>query len=377
MNRIRFGIVGLRGIGRGHAAAIAASDRANLVAVADIDRDLAREVASAHGANAWPDYLEMVEGEDLDAVVVATPHHLHAPMGMHCLESGLHTFIEKPIANTVSEADALVELAQERGLKLAIGHNYRTFPGNRALKDLLERGAVGRVCRVLWMWLEARPESYYDRDVWRTTWEHAGGGVLMNQASHDIDLLCWMMGDPTEVSAMVANQMHRAEVEDTVIANIRFASGAYCNVQLSTCDRRLNYRQISGEAGTIVYQDEKNHCCPNVWVWIPCKAFMESMLPVVMAVSDLKSIVPCSPSSHKGGANVHRCDDFLSAHAASSLVSFPSVCQTLPGESQGQGVQVRGPFSCDGFCAAYLPREPSGYRSVSSIHADEAVSHGD
>ncbi len=151
-----------------------------------------------------------------------------------------------------------MELAQELGLKLAIGHNYRTFPGNRALKDLTERGAIGRVCRVLWMWLEARPESYYDRDVWRTTWEHAGGGVLMNQASHDIDLLCWMMGDPTEVSAMVANRIHRAEVEDTVIANIRFASGAYCNLQLSTCDRRLNYRQISGEAGTIVYQDDKN-----------------------------------------------------------------------------------------------------------------------
>ncbi len=103
MNRIKFGVVGLRGIGRGHAAAIAASDRADLVAVADVDLGVAREVAYAHGANAWPDYLEMVDEEDLNAVVVATPHHLHAPMGIHCMEAGLHTFIEKPIANTVSE----------------------------------------------------------------------------------------------------------------------------------------------------------------------------------------------------------------------------------------------------------------------------------
>ena len=80
------------------------------------------------------------------------------------------------------------------------------------------------------MWLEARPEAYYDRDVWRCTYEYAGGGVLMNQTSNDLDLLCWMMGDPVDVSAMVSNWGHRAQIEDTAIANIKFSSGAHCNV---------------------------------------------------------------------------------------------------------------------------------------------------
>ena len=126
------------------------------------------------------------------------------------------------------------------------------------IKRLIDAGELGDIYRVLWQWLEARAEAYYERDIWRCTWEHAGGGVLMNQTSHDIDLLCWMMGEPVEVSAMISNWGHRAEIEDTAIANVRFASGAVCNLQLSICDRRLNYRQISGNKGTVIYQDEKN-----------------------------------------------------------------------------------------------------------------------
>ena len=180
MNRLRFGVIGLKGMGGGHVRGIASSDRAELAAVADIDLELARQTAAEHGANAYTDYREMIGSEDLDAVVVATPHHLHGPMGLYSLEAGLHTFIEKPIAVAVSEADRLVEAAQHRNLKLAVGHNYRTFPGNRAMKQLIEEGALGEIYRVLWMWLDTRSEAYYQRDIWRCTWEHAGGGVLMN-----------------------------------------------------------------------------------------------------------------------------------------------------------------------------------------------------
>jgi predicted dehydrogenase len=126
------------------------------------------------------------------------------------------------------------------------------------LKRLLEEGAIGDVHRVFWSWLETRPETYYARDRWRCTWAHAGGGVLMNQVSHDIDLVCWMLGDPVEVSAMIGNWGHAAEIEDTAIASVRFAGGAHASLQFSTCDRRLNFRQIAGDRGTITYQDEKN-----------------------------------------------------------------------------------------------------------------------
>ncbi len=258
LERLRTGVIGVRGIGGRHVQDLADSDLADLVGIADLDQDLAAKLGESHGVKVWSDYRDMVEKENLDAVVIATPHHLHAPMGQYCLEAGLHTFVEKPIANSISEADKMIAAASARNLVLAVGHNYRTFPGNRAMKKLIEEGALGEIYRVLWMWLEARPEGYYDRDIWRCTYEHAGGGVLMNQTSHDLDLLCWMMGDPVEVSAMVSSWGHKAEIEDTAIANIRFASGAHCNVQLSICDRRLNYRQISGDLGTLVYQDEKN-----------------------------------------------------------------------------------------------------------------------
>jgi len=177
-------------------------------------------------------------------------------MALDALSTALHVFVEKPIANRVSEADQMVSLARQKERVLAVGHNYRTFPGNVKLKELLPQ--LGPLYRVLWQWLENRPEAYYNRDIWRCTWRHAGGGVLMNQTSHDLDLLCWLLGEPAEVSAMICNRAHRHEVEDTAIANIRFENDAFVNIQLSTVSHRLNYRQFAGENGTILFQDEKN-----------------------------------------------------------------------------------------------------------------------
>jgi predicted dehydrogenase len=256
MKTLRTAVVGLKGMGRGHLNELAQNPRASLTAVADIDAESAASVAAQHGARSYSDYRALLEKEGLDAVVFATPHHLHAPMALDALAAGLHVFVEKPIAIRVSEADRMVEAAAAKERVLAVGHNYRTFPANLKLKALLPQ--LGSIHRILWQWLENRPESYYDRDIWRATWRHAGGGVLMNQTSHDLDLMCWLFGAPAEVSSMVINRGHKHEVEDTAIANIRFASGALANVQLSTVSHRLNYRQIAGDKGTILMQDETN-----------------------------------------------------------------------------------------------------------------------
>ncbi len=249
-------VVGLRGIGKQHVKAIADHQRTSLVAVADINPELRSNAESEYKAKPYADYREMLDAEKLDAVIFATPHHLHAPMALDALSRDHHVFVEKPIAMRVSEADKMVHIAKEKERVLAVGHNYRTFPGNVRLKELLPK--LGPVYRVFWQWLENRPESYYDRDIWRSTWRLSGGGVLMNQTSHDLDLLCWLLGKPVEVSAMIYNRAHRHEVEDTAIANIRFETGAFANVQLSTVSHRLNYRQFAGENGTILFQDEKN-----------------------------------------------------------------------------------------------------------------------
>ncbi len=258
MNPVSMAVIGLRGMGKVHVNSIVQSPRAELVAVADTNAALATEVAQTHQVRSYTDYHHLLEREQLDAVVVATPHWLHAPMALDIMEAGLHAFVEKPIAIRVSEADHMVRTARENDLVLAVGHNYRTFPGNVKLKEIIDSGRIGPIYRILWQWLENRPEAYYQRDIWRCTWKHAGGGVLMNQTSHDLDLLCWLAGAPTEVSAMVGNWAHQHEVEDTAIASIRFASGAYANIQLSTCSHCLNYRQIFGENGGILFQDERN-----------------------------------------------------------------------------------------------------------------------
>jgi predicted dehydrogenase len=258
MKNLRMAVIGLRGMGRQHVAGIAAHPHALLTAVADLDQENARQIAAAHQARAYADYQEMFAREELDAVAIATPHHLHAPMTLAALEAGLHVLVEKPLAIRISAGDRMVSLAREKGRVLAVGHNYRTFPGNVKLRQIVDSGQLGPIHRILWQWLENRPESYYDRDLWRCTWEHAGGGVLMNQTSHDLDLLCWLFGPPTEVSAAICNRAHRHQVEDTAIASIRFAGGALASVQLSTCDHRLNYRQIAGDHGTLLFQDEAN-----------------------------------------------------------------------------------------------------------------------
>ena len=258
MTDLRIAVVGLKGVGKGHVQALARHPRTDLVAVADVAADAAAQTAEEYGATAYTDYRELLDKQQLHAIVFATPHHLHAPMALDALEAGVHTFVEKPLAIRVSEGDRMVQTARDKNLVLAVGHNYRTFPGNVKLKEILDSGQLGTVHRVLWQWLENRNEAYYQRDIWRCTWRHAGGGVLMNQTSHDLDLLCWLVGRPVEVSAMIANQAHEHEVEDTAIASIRFANSAFANVQLSTYSHRLNYRQITGDNGTILFQDERN-----------------------------------------------------------------------------------------------------------------------
>ena len=258
MTQLNAAVIGVRSMGRSHARSIAQDPRTELVAVADIDEDVARAAVPDQQVRVYTDYRRMLEQENLDVVVIATPHWLHAPMALDALGAGLHTFVEKPIANRVSEADRMIQAAQDKDLVLAVGHNYRTFPANLKLKEIIDSGQIGAIYRVLWQWLENRPEAYYDRDIWRCTWKHAGGGVLMNQTSHDLDLLCWLVGDPVEVSAIIGNWAHQHEVEDTAIANIRFASGACATVQLSTCSQSLNYRQIFGDQGGIILQEERN-----------------------------------------------------------------------------------------------------------------------
>lgn len=256
MDTIRYGVIGLRGVGRVHCETAFDHDRIALAAVADTDDTALEKTVQKYNLKGFTDYRELLDLGLVDAVSLALPHHLHAPVALDCLQAGVHVFVEKPIARRVSEADEMIRVANERDLVLGVRHQYRTFRANQIVKGLIDRGEIGDIMRVLWSWVDFRPESYYNGTGWHASWEKAGGGLLISQFIHDLDLLCWLVGRPVRVSAMVANQLHDVEVEDIVSASMAFENGAMATVEATNSQPRgHSVRQICGTHGTIVMPD--------------------------------------------------------------------------------------------------------------------------
>ncbi len=256
MDSVRYGVIGIKGVGGLHVNLAREHENIELTALVDLDEASVKAQSQELGIRAFTDYREMLNAGIVDAVSIATPHHLHAIIGLECLKAGLHIFTEKPLANRVSDADAMIEAAKARDLKLCVGHQYRTYRTPQTMKHLIDSGAIGNIMRVLWTWIAFRPESYYARAIWRQTWRHAGGGVLMNQTSHDLDLICWLIGEPVQVSAMIGNQFHQIEVEDVVCANMLFKNGAFGSIQLTINQPRgYSIRQIAGDKGALAIPD--------------------------------------------------------------------------------------------------------------------------
>jgi predicted dehydrogenase len=267
MNTVRYGVIGLKRAGMGHVAAALTHDNVEIAAVADVDQPLVSQTATELGCAGFEDYRRMLETGCVDAVSIATPNHLHYPIGLDCLKAGVHIFTEKPFTTRKSEADALIKLANENGLKISVNFSYRTHRSSQLMKEYIDSGALGPIMRVLWTWAHLKPERYYTDDPWRGTIQQSGGGVLMSNASHELDLINWLIGAPKEVSAFVGNQLHDIEVEDSVCASVMFANGAYGSLQF-TANQPPAYsvRQVAGQNGIIVlpnvqslYTDQNDH----------------------------------------------------------------------------------------------------------------------
>ena len=252
-------MIGVGGIGKRHIRSALENSQVELAALADVDQASVHAAAEQLHVPGFTDYRDMLGKGLVDAVSIATPHHLHAIMGLDCLKAGAHVFIEKPLANSVSEADALLDMARSRNRKICVGHQYRTYRLSQTMKSLIDSGVIGRVMRVLWTWGQFRTERYYEHSPWRAAFRHVGGGVLVNHASHDVDLICWMIGRPAQVSAFVGVQLHKAEVEDVVCANVLFENGALASLQFTINQPRgYSVRQVAGDRGIIVVQDVKS-----------------------------------------------------------------------------------------------------------------------
>lgn len=260
---VRMAVIGTGSMGVAHARDIVALDSAELFGVCDSQRTQADTVAETLGTRAYYDYLDLLESSDLDAVIIATPHYSHPAITLAAFERGIHVLVEKPIAVHVNDAARMVaayEVARQKHPNLVFAAMFmqRAYGNWRKIKDLIVTGELGQLIRTTWIitdWF--RTQTYYDNGGWRATWQGEGGGVLLNQAPHNLDLYQWLVGMPQRVTGFAAfGKYHTIEVEDEVTAYFEHENGMIGHFITSTAESPgTNRLEIVGENGKLIYED--------------------------------------------------------------------------------------------------------------------------
>ena len=260
--RIRFGIVGTGGIANTHATGLAAlGDDAELVACCDVDPTRVADFSERWGVqHQFTSARAMLDAGQIDVLCVCTPHPQHADPLVLAAERGIHGVVEKPLAATLADADRALEAAAKHGTMISTMAQRRWFPAAQRIRRAIDEGKMGpRLLlgeSVTEMW---RDEPYYRKDAWRGRWDSEGGGVLMNQAPHNIDFLLWYMGPAEEIFGYWANLNHPyVEIEDNAVAVIRFRSGGLGILKGTLSmnpERRLHGVTLVGDSGATVSLD--------------------------------------------------------------------------------------------------------------------------
>ncbi len=260
MDTVRIGVVGVGNIGTAHARLLAAGKIEGAALTAVCDRDAARREYAENTflVPAFSQLSDMLNSGLVDAVLIATPHPLHAAMAAQVLQSGLHVLVEKPVDIAVSRARKLDELAQKTGRVFGMMFNQRTDPLFQKAREMVQSGVLGELKRTVWVvtnWY--RSQRYYDSGGWRATWAGEGGGVLLNQAPHNLDLWQWICGMPVSVTAFCDTaKYHRIEVEDDVTLFARYENGATGTFITSTGEYPgTNRLEIVGDRGKLVLEN--------------------------------------------------------------------------------------------------------------------------
>lgn len=252
--KIRFGLVGCGRISANHINAIGAhADRAELVAVCDVDPAALGAAVARTGARGYDSLTALLAAGDVDAVALATPSGVHAEQAIEAAAAGRHVITEKPMATRWQDGKRMVQACDQAGVRLFVVKQNRRNATLQLVKRALERGRFGRVYMVNINVFWSRPQSYYDSAPWRGTWEF-DGGAFMNQASHYVDLLDWLIGPVESVQAYTATLARNIQVEDTGVVSIRWRTGALgsMNVTMLTYPRNLEGSiTIIGETGTV------------------------------------------------------------------------------------------------------------------------------
>jgi len=262
MQTLRYALVGGgAGIAATHLAALqklqAADSDVQLVALADLNEQPARERADGLGCAYFTDHMTMLSEMRPDVVAICAPHPFHAPIALDCFAAGAHVLTEKPMAIQVADADRMIAAAHTAGKLLAVNFQQRFRTAIVRAKQLIDEGAIGELVRVFSVEPWYRTEAYFRLSSWRGTWRGEGGGVLMNQSPHTLDLVCYLAGVPAKVWGWTRTRGHAIETEDTIQAMLEFPNGAPGYIAASTFEAGTEKRlQIVGEHGMIEIVDE-------------------------------------------------------------------------------------------------------------------------
>lgn len=245
ITRLRTGIVGCGKVAEIHAAALKNLKESDFAAVTSRQAGKSGAFAARHGVKAYTDVKKMVQQERLDAVIICTPHPAHAAPAIEAMQAGAHCLVEKPLAASLKDCDAMLAAARENNVKLGTVCQRRFYEPCQRIRKAIDDGKIGHPVLGVVNMFGWRDQAYYQSDPWRGTWEGEGGGVLVNQAPHQLDLLLWYMGEIDSLYGQRANLNHPfIEVEDTAVAVIRFRSGAIGNVMVSNSQNPALYGKV-------------------------------------------------------------------------------------------------------------------------------------
>ncbi len=256
---IQVGILGGGNISETHARAVQQTEGAEIAAVYGQNQEKAARLGQLYGGTVYESLQTFLEHQPMDMVVIGSPSGLHAEQGIAAARRGLHVLVEKPLDVDLDRADELIAECEQAGVKLGVFFQDRVAPGICRLKELIDAGRLGKLilvsARIKWY----RPPEYYSGSRWRGTLALDGGGALINQGVHTLDLLLWLLGDVERVYAKAITALHDIESEDTVVATLEFSSGVIGTLEAGTSiypgyARRL---ELSGSEGTIVLEHDR------------------------------------------------------------------------------------------------------------------------
>lgn len=256
---IHIGILGGGNISQTHARAAREIAGVEITCICGQNPEKVKQLTEAYGGSAYENLEAFLQHKPMEMVLIGSPSGLHAEHGIAAANHGLHVLVEKPIDITLARADALIDACEKANVKLGVFFQDRVAPDILKLKRLIDSGRLGKPvlmsARVKWF----RPPEYYQQSRWRGSWALDGGGALMNQGIHTIDLLLWLLGDITSVQARARTALQNIEVEDTVVASLEFSSGALGTLEAATSvypgyPRRL---ELTWSEGTIIVDNDR------------------------------------------------------------------------------------------------------------------------